>query len=309
MIRRAVRPLAAAVLGPALGPVLGLALGLVLAAPGGARAQMDSREGIALQNQILELRRDLQVLREQMGRGGTPSYAPVPSFPRGGGGNGGEMLAQLLDRVANLEEQVRRIHGRQDELANRVQRLGEDLTKQVGDLTFRLQALESGGRPAMAPPGGPGTAPPPPAPGPGVRPGPQGTAPPGPPGRTPELAMQEGHAALARRDYAKAEAAAREVLAMRATPRMTEANFLLAQALAGKRDFGGAAVAYDDTFNRARTGPLAPDALLGLAGALLALNERNDACTTLNRLRQMFPQARAQIQEQASALRQRAQCR
>ena len=46
-----------------------------------ALAQMDSREGIALQNQILELRRDMQALQQQRGGGALP--APVP---RGGGG-------------------------------------------------------------------------------------------------------------------------------------------------------------------------------------------------------------------------------
>lgn len=120
----------------------------LLLVPIPTRAQMDSREGIALQNQILELRRDLQNLREQAGRAGG-AYVP----PRGGSGSGsGEIAAQLLDRVSRLEEQMRALNGRQEELANRVQRLGEDVTKQIGDMNFRLQALEGGGRPGAAPP-------------------------------------------------------------------------------------------------------------------------------------------------------------
>ena len=284
---------------------LRLALMLTLAAIP-ARAQMDSREGIALQNQILELRRDIDGLRGQMGRGGGGSaYAPPPMPRGGGGGGGGEMLPQLLDRVGQLEERMRRLSGQQDELANRLQRLGEDLSNQVGDLGFRLQQLEGGGRPAPGGvSGGPAPsqlAPPPLAPPP--------MAPPGGGRRTPELAMQEGNAALARRDYPAAEAAAREVLAARGSPRAYDAQFLLAQTLAGKRDHGQAAVAFDDTYNRSRTGAHAPDALIGLAGSLTALNERKAACDILTKLRTEFPNARPNVQESANALRQRAQCR
>jgi len=263
---------------------------LVLAAGTPARAQMDSREGIALQNQILELRRDMQSLRDQIGRSG-------------GGGGSSFAPPQLLDRVGRLEEQMRRLSGQQEELSNRLNRLGEDVTKQIGDLNFRLQALEGGGRGGAAPPmaGRPGVAP---VPG-GPQAGPSGGA--GP--RTPEVAMQEGNAALARRDYAAAEASAREVLAARGSPRAYDAQFLLAQALSGKRDFGRAAVAFDDTYNRSRTGSHAQDALLGLAGSLTALNERKAACDTLAKLSAEFPNARPNVREAATALRQRAQCR
>ena len=280
--------------------------GLLLLAPPHAWAQMDSREGIALQNQILELRRDLQSMRDQVGRGG--GSATITPSPRGGGGGGGEMVPQLLDRVSRIEEQMRALNGRQEELANRVQRLGEDLNKQVGDMNFRLPALEGGGRPGGPPP----TLSPPPrnlGAGPATAPD---SPPPGQPPRaqrTPEAMMQEGNAALARRDYAAAEAAARDVLAIRASPRAYDAQFLLAQSLAGKRDHPQAALAYDETYKRARTGRHAQDALLGLAGSLAALNEKRPACDTLNTLRAEFPSPRPEVRDAAAALRQRAGCR
>ena len=121
--------------------------------------------------------------------------------------------------------------------------------------------------------------------------------------------MQEGNAALARRDYTMAEAAAREVLAGARSPRTNDAQFLLAQSLTGKRDFQGAAIAYDDAYNRARTGPRAPDALLGVANALLALNDRAAACASLDKMRAEFPSLRAEIREGTAALRGRAGCR
>lgn len=257
----------------------------LLAAP--AQAQMDSREGIALQNQILELRRDMQAVQAQRG-GGLPPPAPY----RGGGGGGSEIAAQLLDRVASLEEEVRRLRGQVDEQANLHRRQQDDLAKQVADLSFRLQNA------AVAPP--PGPAP--------VQPGPGPAAPTG--RRPPELAMQEGNAALARRDYAMAETAAREVLAVgRGSPRAGDAQFLLAQSLMGKRDFAGAAVAYDDAYNRSRTGSRAPDALLGTANALSALNERAAACASLDKVRAEFPSLRSDVREGAASLRGRLGCR
>src|SRR5947209_1631499 len=107
-----------------------------------ARAQMESREAIALQNQIYELRRDLQILQQQQQYRGAPppssslgypgprSLAPQPQT---GGGN--EIVTQLLDRVAALEEQVRRLQGRIEEIENRMQRQIQDVAKQVSDLS------------------------------------------------------------------------------------------------------------------------------------------------------------------------------
>ncbi len=275
--------------------VLLIAAGAFLAAGAAvpAWAQMDSREGIVLQNQILELRRDLQSL--QAGRG---SYAP-PLAPRDASRGGNDLTPQLLDRVQSMEEQVRRLRGQMDEQANAARRQNDELSKQVADLNFRIG--NTGPRPST------------PAP-PQQDPAPRSQSPPdapASPGRRPaELAMQEGNAALARRDYSAAEAAAREVLGSnRAGPRAGDAQFLLAQSLAGRRDYQAAAVAYDDAYNRSRNGSRAPDALLGLAGSLTALGERPAACATLEKLRAEFPSPRPEVRDAAATVRSRAGCR
>jgi len=272
-----------------------LAFGLICAAS--ARAQLDSREAIALQNQILELRRDLQGLQSQRGAPALPP--PAPPAGRRGGDGGSEIAAQLLDRVSQLEDDVRRLRGQLDEQANASRRQSDDLAKQVADLNFRLQNMGASGGPAS---GGPT---------PGASAPPSAGGGPAPSGRRPaELAMQEGNAALARRDYAVAEAAAREVLAGgRGGPRAADAQFLLAQTLMGRRDFAGAAVAYDDAYKRSRTGSRAPDALLGLANALAALDDRTSACGALDKLRTEFPSPRANVREAAAAARGRSGCR
>jgi TolA-binding protein len=122
------------------------------------------------------------------------------------------------------------------------------------------------------------------------------------------VALQDGNAALARHDYAAAEAAAREVLANRTSPRAYDAQLLLAQSLSGEKQFAQAAIAFDDAYNRSRKGNHAPDALLGLASSLNAINEKKAACDTLTRLRNDFPQPGPDIRDGAAATAQKAGC-
>lgn len=274
-----------------------------------AVAQVDSREGIALQNQIYQLRQQVQGLQDQVARGGAGgSGSRQPTYiapPQSSGGN--DLLAQLLTRVDALEEQVRQLRGRIDETQNQLQRQNDDLGKRIDDLAFQLSpqgggrsAPQSGGSAMIPPSVGPAPTPlvPPPA------------RPPGPAGpRTPELALQEGNAALARRDYATAEASAREVLANRTSPRAYDAQFLLAQALAGQKQYPQAAVAYDDVYNRARTGSHAQDARLGLAVSLTAINEKKAACDVLARMPSEFPRLRPEVSAGMAATAQKAGCR
>jgi len=265
-----------------------IVIGLALAGVTPARAQLDSRDAIALQNQILELRRDVQVLRDQGGRGGGSGGSVIyRGSPPVSGAN--EITAQLLDRVNQQDDQIRQLRGRLDEADNTRQRQFESLNKQIGDLAFKFGNTAPAGAAPVTPalnPSGPPQAP--------VR-------------RTPELVLQEGNAALARRDYAMAEASARELLAGPRGPRGTDAQFLLAQSLEGRRDYAQAAVAFDDAYNRSPNGARAQDALLGLANSLTSINEKPAACATLTKLRAANP--RPNLMPAISAISGRAGCR
>ncbi|HWT10336.1 MAG TPA: hypothetical protein VN329_14315 [Roseomonas sp.] len=281
-------------------PLLPALLVLPLLAPVPAAAQMDSREGIALQNQILELRRDLDAIR----RGGGVAAAPAPAPSRGGAAMPQELAQQLLARVGELEEQVRRMRGQLDVAENANRRLSEDVEKLRGDMDFRLQQLEGGGRPAAPRPlQGPAAAQ---APAPHQAPAP----PPQQPGpRTAERAIAEGQAALGRQDYAAAEAAAREVLQGRPGPRAQDANLLLGEALLGRRQFQNAALAFNDAYNVNRRSSRAPEALLGLANSFQGFGARREACDTLDQLRSDFTQLPNALAQRVADSRRRAQCR
>jgi len=267
--------------------------------PSPSRAQIESREGIALQNQLLQLRQELEQLRARGGSGPAPAAS-------GRSGAGNEMVGQLLDRVNTMEEETRRLRGRVDELDNRNRRLAADLQKLNDDMEFRLQRVEGGA--AAAPAGRPAAAPAVPRP---AAPTPPGVAPPAPVAgpRPPERALSEGQAALGRRDFAGAEAAAREALAARGGAQQANAQLLLGDALAGRRDWGNAAIAYNEAYTRARNSPRAPEALIGLANAFQGLGSRREACDTLADLRSNHPNIAPAMQERANAVRARAQCR
>jgi len=279
-------------------PLLAAVAILPLLAPLPAAAQMDSREGIALQNQILELRRDLDAMRR--GGGGGGYVAPAPS--RSGSAVPQDLLQQLLARVGDLEEQVRQLRGQLDVAQNDNRRLTEDVEKLRGDMDFRLQQLEGGGGRAATtrPPQGPAAVP---------APAPQATAPASLGPRTAERAIAEGQTALGRQDYATAEAAAREVLQGRPGPRVQDANLLLGEALLGKRQYQNAALAFNDAYNANRRSGRAPEALLGLANSFQGFGARREACDTLDQLRSEYTQMPAALSRRVDESRRRAQCR
>lgn len=279
-----------------------LGLGAVVVANGPAHAQLSSREAISLQNQILELRHEVEQ-GQGGGGGGNGGYPPVaPQIGGGsqnqGGGDPGGLAPQLLDRVQTLEQQVRDMRGELDQLSNQVQQQNAALAKQIADMNFALQQGHGGA---------PGTSAPGAAPGPSVPP----IAAPAPPParRTPETSLAAGNAALARHDYAGAQTAARDVLGGPRSPRQIDAQFLLGQSLAGQHQYQQAAVAYYDAYNRSPRSGRAPDALLGVSASLIALGDKPSACQALAKLRAEFPSPAPRVRTATATLRGRAACR
>jgi TolA-binding protein len=290
-------------------------LAALAAAP--AHAQIESREGIALQNQISELRRDIDDLRQNAGGGGGGGGSMLGGARRGGSAQaeegGSDMTPVLLERINRLEDAVRQINGKLDELANTQSRQQADLSKQIADLQFRL---DNGGAPPAAGTAAPSQSmsPPPAALGtvpakavPPAAPAAPAAAPAAAP-RTPEQALQEGNAALARRDYGGAESAARQVLAIKGSPHAYDAQLLLAQAYAGQKKPVDAALAYGDLYQRNKQGVHAQDALLGLASSQLALGDKHAVCVALDSLKAQFPTPRSDIAPRAATLRTSAGC-
>lgn len=270
-----------------------------------ARAQVETREGIELQNQIAELRQELQMMQQaQQGAGnGGQQYQPPQQYQQQQPGSGGDTAAELVVRVSALEEQNRQLQGRVDDLTNQLSHQHDELAKQISDLAFKLG---QGGTAATPPDEAQ------PATEPAIPPAQSFARPPvAPPTaavrRTPELALREANAALARHDFAAAAAAAREAAAGGHGSTATSAQLLLARAEGGQRQFKEAAADFYQAYNHAPKSPTAPVALLGVANALIAMNDAHDACQALAKLQAEFPGA-ASVKAGVASARKRASC-
>ncbi|HEX2115001.1 MAG TPA: tol-pal system protein YbgF [Alphaproteobacteria bacterium] len=313
-----------------------LAVLVSLAVP--AAAQTDTR---SLVDQIDRLRRDVDVLQRQLARGGPPPAAG-PTAVGSGAGVPVTFIEQTDARFADLDTQLRDLTGRVEELNYSVRQLTERLDKLVGDVDFRLSALERGG--ASAPAGGmppPTAAAPPPAgrtpssseaqvpsgqarmvlvPGPtGAAPAP-GAAPPAQsaavtlPAGSPEAQYEFAYAQLlqAQReqgDFGRAEAALKAFVAANPNHRLAgNAQYWLGETYYVRRDYQNAAIAFAEGFQKYPNSEKAPDNLLKLGMTMGQLNQKPKACGTLGELERRYPQASSSIKQATQREKQRLGC-
>ena len=256
-----------------------------------AQAQVTSREGIALQNQIQQLSQQLQ----QVQNNAASAPSSVASGPAVSAGNS-DLVSQLLQRVSTLENENREMRGELDQLSNQVQTQNATLTKQIGDMQF---AAQNGGGGAAPSSGGNETATP-------------AAASPATPVEKPVTALEllkSGQAALKGRDYATAQGNAEQALKLAKTANgKLESQFLLAQSLAGQKQYQASAVAYYDAYNRSPKSPRAQEALLGVSASMLALGDKNSACQALQKLDSEFPTPTPRVKAAVTSFKGRANC-
>lgn len=208
------------------------------------------------------------------------------------GASGGiDATGSALARMDAIEQELRRLTGRTEELENRINRVVDDGTLRINDLQFRLTELE-GGDPVAggdakplggdAAPAAPDTA----APADG------GDAP------APELAVNEQgdfDRAKAALDSGSFRSAADLFAAFAQTytggSMTAEAQYLRGEALLSLGETKEAARAYLDSFSGAPSGPVAADALYKVGLSLSQLGQMQDACVTLGEVGRRFPDA------------------
>lgn len=271
---------------------------LVVLLPLAANAQMiSSREGIALENQILELKQQLQAV-QQGGTGNSALATPAqPSYNAPGNAAGNPLLPNMLQQIQTLTDQVQSLRGRVDTLEHEVATQHDEIKQEIGNLKFQLNQNGAGATPASPEPAAPPSREPPP-------PSPVAARPP-----RVEASITAARRALAARDYPTAVVDSRAVIARQGKGAgKGEAEITLAEALGHQGKHQAAAIAYDDAYNAERTGPNAPDALLGLAGSLTAIHQNNEACATLDSLASQFSSPSRGLATRVRLARQRAHC-
>lgn len=279
--------------------VLGLPLAAVLFAstPLAHAQEVSSREGLALQNQIMALQQQLSQIQSSGGSGALPAPSATPAPTSGGGG--GDLTAQLLERVNTLEQQQREMRGEIDQLTNDLQKQTAALSKQVADAQFAAQN-GGGAAAAGAAAGAASSAAPSAASGSGADTAAKPT--------TPDAMLAAGKAALQKRDYATAHENAEGALKNAKGSFKVDAQFLLAQSLAGEKQYRQSAVAYYDAYRQAPKSARAPDALLGVTASLLALGDKKAACQALGKLKSEFPSPTQRVSHAAEIYAGRGGC-
>jgi TolA-binding protein len=292
--------------------------------PFAAHAQpiVQSQEGIALENQILQLQQQVQQLQQSQPsqNGGSVLGGPeTPPPSTSGAAPEGGLVASLLNQVTQLQMQVQSLHGEVDTLQNQVSTQHAQTEQEIGDLKFQMtngqggqgqagQAAAPGpaGQVGQAPARGaaPAQAATMQAPRAANNPPPRPVAP-----ASPRVLMRTAQHDYDQHDFAGAEAASRAILAhAAASPEAYRAQFLLAQSLAAQGRSQEAAIAYGKTYNLNRAGAEAPASLLGLARTLAVIHQNDAACQTLASLTSQFPTLPQGMDSRVNAVRHLARC-
>jgi TolA-binding protein len=267
------------------------------------QSTVTSQEGIALQNQIYQLQQQLQQMQtSDGGNSGSALGGAAPAPSSTGTPPDGGVVASLLNQVQQLQTQVQSLSGRVDTLQNQVDTQHAATEKEIGDLKFAMTNPALGGTAPGAPAKTPvaSTAP---------APAPAASVPAAATGVSSKAVLRDAQQAIIHGDYKTAEVKTRAILKTSKTgPEGYQAQFILAQSLYGQGRPQDAAIAFDDAYNRDRTGNYAPQSLLGLANSLTSIHQEEAACDTLSSLNSQFPTPPAGLGPRILAAKHRAHC-
>jgi len=292
---------------PSFFPPLALALGTLLFALGLAAPASAQN----LEDQVRQLKRDVEDLQRQVFTGEAPSTAPRPAAPAAEGIGPATQV-----RVDEIEQQLRVLTGKVEELQFSVNRtmqrldaLSGDVELRFQDLTDRLDGLESGGaatastaaEPALEAPTSEdsqtlGTV---------VVPGGAEEALPETAGESYRRAY--GLVIAGRYDQAEAELE-RYLELFGETDRAANAQYWLAETHYARKQFEDAAREFAAGLQTYPEGAKAADNLLKLGLSLAAMGEKEKACIALGELNVRHPGAAPRILERGSAEQRRLGC-
>jgi tol-pal system protein YbgF len=244
-------------------------------------------------------------------------------------------IANLNERVSDLENTLRQLTGQMEQLDHRVSEFDAKIARMQKDFDYKLctlsaqqlaaggtddqNALPCNGTPVQSNLGG---APVHLAPPPGVL----GTLPPGTPlpqatGSQQGPAMQTASIdtrpqfdaalnLLAKAQYDEARAAFRAFADAHPKDDLTQqAVYWVGDIAYVEKDYPGAARAFAEELKRFSSSPRAPESMLRLGQSLLAMNQKKEGCTALAALPKSYPTASKTIEAQAVAARKTADCR
>ena len=225
-------------------------------------------------------------------------------------------IADLTQRVHDLEHSLQQLTGQNEQLGHRVQELRDKLDSQQKDYDYKLCSLSAQLLGASTAPDQSGgalpcnlTA--------GAAPdalatfGPGGTLGTLPQGSAPDTRPQFDAAMnlLAKAQYDEARAAFRTFVDNNPKdPLASQAVYWVGDIAYVQKDYGGAAQAFAEEIKKYPTSPRGPDSMLKLGQSLLALGQKKEGCLTLGAIKSKYSQASASVLSQAASARA-ASCR
>ncbi len=264
--------------------------------PHGARA--DDGDLRAVNNRLDRVERALNDIQQNYS-GGAPSGGAAPVSGAGAG--------DLQLRLNDLEDQVRTLTGRVEELGHKLDQTNMDLQsfKEANDM--RLQDIQKG----TAPDGAAATA------GPSAAPAAAASstsrAPAAPtvtlPTGTPQVQYDFAIDLLKRGDFPKARDSFQQFLQQHPKDALSgNAQYWLGETYYVQGQYKDAADSFLKGYTTYSKSAKAPDSLLKLGMTLAALKQKDAACATFGQLKEQFPSASPAIVARNKQERQRVGC-
>ena len=260
------------------------------------------------------------------------SSSALPGTTTGVAG-GAPATARLEVRMSQLEQDLRTVTGRMEDIAFQLRKLDDRLDKLAADMEYRLSQAKSsdtgtsaGGSDAAAVAAGGGAVSGTPRVGPAVdgemnpaaaqmgnspapasQTGGQQTA--SLPPKTPREQYARAFSQLERRQYEESAAGFSEFLKANPNdPLADNARYWLAETYYARGEYGRSAELFLDAYEKSKTGPKAPDTLLKLGLSLAGLDKNKEACASFRELSRAFPNAPDAIRERAAQEGKRLSC-
>ncbi len=205
-------------------------------------------------------------------------------------------ITGLSDRLNDLDQTLSRLNGQIEVIRHDLDQARQealDLRAQNATLKDRLAAMDEKVQALTAPPPSP----------------PDAAAVDAPPPADPADAFAAARGMFEAGDMVSAEAGFRDFVdRFGDSPRGPEARYYLGRALLARHAFADAATADIGAIRGWPQTRWAPEAVLDLSRALVALKKPTDACQTLDELTKRYPKASAPVKSAAGDLRVKAQC-
>lgn len=249
-----------------------------------------------LARQMERLRRDLNDLQRYVYRDQKPSKGNT-----GAGQVSPEVSARMQLQLNQIQEQVRSMNGRVEEVQHRISVLETRLQRMAEDLETRLQEMEDrigggGGAPPAADAGGGNAA--------------ADVLAALPADAKPRDQYDFAFDLLKKREYDSAAVAFQAFIDRNGKdPLAGNAFYWLGETRYVQKHYGEAAKIFLDGYKRFPDGAKAPDNLLKLGMSLAALDKSRDACKTFARMLSEFPKAPARLRRAADNERKKLKCK